>query len=446
MARKEPFLIFTDDQCVIRNVIYPGIPLLVNSNNHILEAPSDWFRYLIVMRRSAKDSVRQFAYHLKYWWTYLNRNKIEWNSVDDFVMMNWRDEYLEAGSSEGTVNGYLSTVFRMYLWAEKNAYTHELIGEADWERGVRPPLSVEIRFDRRGIKRYSSPLLIKTTAKPILPTPTNDEITKVHEALAELYGNNINLMVRDALILSWMEQTGIRREETLTLRQSQIPEWKEIMELEEAGEKKEITVIGKGNKRRSLWVGADLLSQTRDYIEEERQVIVTRFHNTLRSHYKNPPEIFLSSKTGLRMNRDSISQKFAKAFRKAGVRGSGHRVRARFLTNLAVNTFERELEKLGAIPDMTSALLPVAQIAGHSNIETLSHYLALSKKRLLQQTTAERAASAEERAIVAERSFHMKLIKLKGIDSVHALVKAIQSGSKKIVTAELQRLLAIYNQ
>jgi integrase len=442
---KEPFLTFTNDQCIIGGGVFSGLPLLIDSENRIIEAPSDWLRYLRVIRREAADSVRQYAYHLKYWWSYLSRAGVAWDAVDDFIMMNWRDEFLQRGCDEEVVNRYLSTVFRMYLWAERNSYTHNLIGESDVERSIIPPLTVHIRIGHNKVRSCSSPLLIRTTAKPILPTPTNDDITKVHEALEELYGGNIDLMIRDGLVLSWMEQTGSRRAETLSLKRSQIPGWDEILVLEKTGEKKEITVIGKGSKRRLLWVGADLLSQTRDYIEEEREAVAARLRGRFGSSYKNPDEIFLSSKTGLPLHPDSISQKFAKAFRKAGVAGSGHRVRARFLTNLAVNTFEREFEKLGSIPDLTSTLLPVAQIAGHSDVNTLKAYLAFGVKRLLRQTAAERASAAEDKAIGAERRFDAALIKLKGIPAMSELAKAVKVGSRQKIIHELQKLQNIYS-
>jgi integrase len=440
MAGKEPFITFTDDSCLIQGVPYSGIPLLINSNKQILEPPSDWLRYLTVTKRRSKASVRQFAYHLKYWWSYLNRVGLAWDAVDDFVMLRWRDECLQQGLDEMVVNGYVSTVFRMYLWAERNGHTKGLIGEADLERNIHPALSVEVKIDRYGIQSYSSPFLIRTSAKPVLPVPTNEEITKVHEALEEIYKANAELMIRDALILTWMEQTGIRRAEALSLKRSHIPEWDEIWRLEETGEKTAISVIGKRNKKRSVWAGSDLLSQTRLYIEEERRNIVSTFRKRLGSSYREPQEIFLSSRTGFVLHPDSISQRFAKAFRKAGVKGSGHRVRARLLTNLVEKTFECEFEKFGSVPDLTSSLLPVAQIAGHSDVKTLQFYLAGYKKRLLQQTSAGRAAAAEERALSAERRLESIQLKLKGIQILKELAEAIKSGKRERIIDAMRRL------
>lgn len=444
MSRREPFILFTDDQCIIGGTTYSGLPMLVNYNHDVLEAPSDWLRYLRVMKGEAEGSVRQFAYHLKCWWKYLNTLGIAWDMPDDFVMMNWREKIIRDGCNDLTANAYISTVFRFYLWTERSGRTHGLIGEPDFKHNTLPPLSVDEKFGPKGTKIYSSPFLKKTSAQPILPTPTNDEITKVHEALAEMYGDNDGLLIRDTIILSWMEQTGMRRAEIRNLTVRQVPGWDEIYTLQTTGDKKEITVVGKGNKRRSIWAGADLLIQTREYIEEERMNVVNRCHARLGTIYKKPKEIFLSSKTGLPLNPDSISQIFAQAFRKAGVNGSGHRVRARFLTNLAGNTFECELEKQGSVPDLTSILLPVAQIAGHNSVESLKPYLAIARKRLLLNTNAERAAAAESREVAAKRRLSSILVRLKTLIELRALVAAIESGNMKQVIAEVQKLQNIY--
>jgi site-specific recombinase XerD len=412
-------------------VPYPGIPLLIDpKKNHVVEVASDWLRYLLVKRSEASSSVRQFAYHLKYWWQFLNRSRIRWDQVDDSTMMTWRDRDLR-GLEPATVNGYLSTVFRMYLWAEKNAYVRGLIGEPNLAINIHPPLSVEVTSDRRGTCRFVSPLLKKTVAKPVLPTPTHEDITTIHETLAELYGVNVDLMVRDALVLTWAETAGARRMEVLSLKVDQIPSWEEIQRLEDTEEKCELTIMGKGRKSRSIWVGADILIQTREYIENERESVVNRWRKRLGSNYEKPKEIFLSSKTGISIQKDTVSQIFATAFRKAAVRGSMHRVRARFITGLTENAAEKEFEKFGSIPDATSLLLPIAQIAGHSNVETLLPYLAVGKKRLLRQTVAEATALLQERAVGAERRASINLVKLKSSDGALDLVAAVSSGNKR---------------
>jgi integrase len=417
---------------------------LLDNKNQVVQVASDWLRQTVLMRARASSSIRQFSYHLKYWWEYLIRSKIAWDEVDDYLVIAWRDHDLK-DLEPGTVNGYISTVFRMYLWAERHGYVKGLIGEHDLAKNIHPPLSVEIAYDRRGRCRFTSPLLKRTVAKPILPTPTHEDITKIHQALAEMYGANIDLMVRDALMLTWAELSGIRRMEVLSLNVADIPPWDELMDLEESGDKREIIITGKRGKKRSLWVGADLLSQTREYMEGERDSVVSRWRKRYGSNYKVPQDIFLSSKTGRGLHKDTLSQKYALAFRRAGVKGSLHRVRARFVTDLVFSVLEAAIEKLGSIPDAASLLLPVAEAVGHSNVQTLVSYLAVGKKRLLRQTVVERAAAFKELAISAERGASINRMKLRGSQLTIALVKAISSGNKKRIAAELKRLAEAYD-
>ena len=426
--KKEVRILFTTAQCLIGGAPYPGIPLLIDpTTNQVIEVASDWLRYLLVKRSEAISSVRQFAYHLKYWWQFLNRSGLTWDQVDDATLMTWRDKHLKA-LEPATVNAYLSTVFRMYLWAEKNCYVKGLIGEPDLTNDIHPQLSVDVKLDRRGTSRYVCPLLRKTIPRPVLPTPTHEDITTIHEALADQFGHKLELMIRNTLILSWAEADGVRRMEALSLKVEQIPGWDQIQRLEDNDEKYEIVITGKRRKRRSLWVGADLLAQTREYIENERQRIIDRWRKRLGSLYKNPDGIFLSLKTGTTLCADTISQICAIAFRNASVKGSMHRVRARFATDLSENAVEKELERFGTIPDAVSVLLPVAQRLGHTQVETLFSYLAIAKKRLLCQTVAERTANLNERAISAERRTTSSLARLRYSKVILRLDEAISSG------------------
>ncbi len=444
MTAKTYFLIFTGENCVIENQAYSGIPLMLDSHNNIIEATSNWLRHLALVRRRAISSVRQFAYQLKQWWTFLEKNKINWDAVDDYTLVAWRDSYLDNGYDKATVNSLVLTVFRFYLWAEKKGYTNGLIGEADITHNFRPNISVVVNTNEKGQTQYTTPLLIRTTAKPILPTPTNDEITKIHEALAEMYGDNSDLLIRDSLILLWMEGTGLRRAEVLSLKTTDIPEWGTLESVEREDENEKITVVGKGDKKRMVFAGIDLLTQTREFIENERQTIVYRFRSKQSAIYKEPKNIFLSAKTGLQLTPDAVSQQFAKAFKKAGVKGSGHRVRARYLTNLVTGLLEAQFEKFKSLPDVASILLPAAQIAGHNNIETLRPYLDIARKGILQNTESMRATMAKDKAIVSERRVSISQNKLDKNKDFENLINTIKSGNSAAALREFKKLQKVF--
>lgn len=441
MTAKTPFLIFTNEKCLIEDQSYPSIPLMLDSANNIVEAASDWFRYLILIRRRSSSAVRQFAYQLKQWWKFLEEKRIVWREADDHKIAAWRNSLLNRRYDKATVNGLVLTVFRFYLWAERNGYTTGLTGETDISQNFRPRISVIANTNKNGRITYTSPLLIRNAAKPILPTPTNDDITKVNQALTEMYVRNTDLFVRDSLILMWMENTGVRRAEVLSLKTSDIPDWNEIQMLDDKQDDAKICVIGKGDKKRIVFAGADLLSETRNYIETERKAVVEKFSSRKDVDYKETKSIFLSNKTGMGLNVDSVSHSFAKAFRKAGVRGSGHRVRARFLTNLVTALLEAQFEKFKSLPDAASVLVPAAQIAGHNHIETLRPYLDLAKKALLQDTHAMRLSTARDKATVINRQYEIKKEKLRIKNEFESLLNLIESGRETDAIKELQELI-----
>ncbi len=444
MTIKTYFLVFTGKDCLMENQSHSGIPLMLDSHNNVIDAASDWFRHLILVKRRATSSVRQFAYQLQQWWAFLENNKINWDAVDDYTLMAWRDSHVDKDYDKATVNSLILTVFRFYLWAEKKGYTNGLIGETDISRNFRPNISVIANTNEKGRVHYSTPLLIRTVAKPILPTPTNDEITKVHEALAEMYGDNSDLLIRDSLILLWMEGTGLRRAEVLSLKTDDVPDWGalELIELEDENAK--ITVTGKGGKKRIVFAGVDLLTQTREYIENERQTIENRFCLKQDSNYKKTESIFLSAKTGLQLTADSVSQQFAKAFKKAGIKGSGHRIRARFLTNLVISLLEAQFEKFKSLPDAASILLPAAQIAGHNNIETLRPYLDIARKGLLQDTEAMRAATAKDKVVISERRVVLSRANLNRNKGFENLINKLKSGNSTAALREFKKLQKIF--
>src|SRR5436190_15642993 len=166
---RDYYLTFTDSRCVIGESSYPGIPLLIGPDDRVVAVASDWLRMLIVTKGAPASSVRQFAYHLKYWWEYLSRIRTAWDEVEDMVVVRWRDAELQ-DLDPRTVNGYISTVFRMYLWAERRGYVAGLIGEQDITANRQFPLTVIVNTDRRGHRRLVSPFLRRTAEKPVLPT------------------------------------------------------------------------------------------------------------------------------------------------------------------------------------------------------------------------------------------------------------------------------------
>lgn len=434
-------LLFTGNTCLINGNQYPGIPLILDSKNKILEVPSVWLRHLVLNNKPVLSSIKQYAYQLKYWWIFIGDNGIKWDEVSDQTLRSWRDFMLAQGVDRKTINNYIITVFRFYLWAEKEKYVRDLIGEADISRDFYPPITVSKKRGKKLSNVFTTSLLFKTVPKPILPTPTSEQITILDKVLCESYGDNVCLFVRDSCIISWMQNCGLRRAEATSLKVSEIPDWNKLIDLEIEDDGANVRITGKGSKTRIVRARFQLLMDTRHYIENERELIVNRFKQKYGLAYKEPNEVFLSSKTGKALHPDSISQKLAKVFRKAGVEGSGHRIRARYATNQIEELFRAYYEKNRAMPHDETILLLVAQLMGHSNYRSLRPYLALAKKRLLLNTDTGRLADAKEEHHLLSKSNEIAKAKLSQYKEFESMITAYMKGDKSRFLEEMDDLL-----
>ncbi len=107
--------------------------------------------------------------------------------------------------------------------------------------------------------------------------------------------------------------------------------------------------------------------------------------------YAPPAVAFLSSKTGEAMLPGTVADLVADAFADLGLRGSGHRLRAHFATELAVRLLQERLPLNGGIYDGAVenwVLLHVAEALGHASVSTTTrHYVDLALMRLLGRKT-----------------------------------------------------------
>ena len=107
--------------------------------------------------------------------------------------------------------------------------------------------------------------------------------------------------------------------------------------------------------------------------------------------YAPPAVAFLSSKTGKEMLLGTVADLVADAFADLGLRGSGHRLRAHFATELALRLLQERLPLNGGIYDAAIEnweLLHVAEALGHASVSTTTrHYVDLALMRLLSRKT-----------------------------------------------------------
>lgn len=164
--------------------------------------------------------------------------------------------------------------------------------------------------------------------------------------------------------------------EALQIKVSDIPDWDEIEEYQAENKLFYVEVTGKRKIDRDLEFLPETMGLIREYIENERSEAVSAAKKR-KKFYKEPNELFLASTTGKPLNKQYISRRLSGLMKKAGVSGTGHRVRAKGLTDI-VAAFDG-FDDRGQPKSAQDVLIRAAEKAGHSNPQSLRHYLALSR-------------------------------------------------------------------
>jgi integrase/recombinase XerD len=398
-------LVHTNAICEIAGVLRPGIPLLVRRDGAgVIEAASDWLRFLATHRSHAETSLQTYAEVLRLFWNHLDEAGRAWDEIDDSFLIAWRDTQMVGGVDRKTINYRITMLYRFYLWAQDDGAVRNLIGAPEWgDEGLKRvyPVSVTIEratgSDGQSRVRYGSNVLLKNVSKRsgrMTHTPTEDEMYRVHLELAR--GGEV-VAQRNTLMASWAEEAGLRRKEIAALLVEQIPDHEQIEAmLAEPGLHILELVVTKGGKPRKVPVTPDLLRRTRDFIEYERQALIDEVRKRA-PRYRPPRTIFLSTRTGKAMSERAVTNLFTEAFRAAGVPAWQHRIRAKFLSFITQRYFEVEYDRHGNEFSRETILLRVAEIAGHADPETLRPYLDLVVKRHFEADRAQQHMTTELR-------------------------------------------------
>jgi site-specific recombinase XerD len=359
----------TDEECILQGTFsklsYSGIPVFFD-NNGVIEAVSNYLIFKSIKDTDLSTSVTTYADQLQTFFRFIeDKGKgITWSNVTDGHLVEFRDTKLKSGNKDGYVAGLLRTVFDFYMWAERNKYIrhHVAIYTDDKE--------YSISAEKTKIS-WKWPHIPLSTSKA-RPTPTNNDLEVLHATTIE---ESDTVGVRDSLIFTIYERSA-RRMEALQIKTSDVPDWEEIEEYQDDNKIFYVEIMGKGKKLRDLEFLPETMELLREYIENERTEAVQAAKNRDK-FYKEPNDLFLGATTGKPLNQQYISRRLSGLMKKAGVAGTGHRVRAKGLTDI-VTAFDG-FDDRGQPKSAQDVLIRAAEKAGHSNPQSLRHYLALSR-------------------------------------------------------------------
>lgn len=383
---------YTDERFVFAGKSYPDVPLLTASNLHIVSPVCDYFRALVIQEQLLCTSVKTYAQYIQQFWNFLEERGIEFQRVTDWELLTWINLMETRGTKDYVRAQRCDSIFDLYCWLETNGYVHNMIcipGRNDTQK-FEPSLSCKkARPSPFHPSRYGIVWALRPNgrdANDVQPTPTTEDMTKIYVAADN--PQNISLSDRNILLIDWYAQAGLRRMEARHLKIDQIPDWKEIDRLRQLSHVFEMRLtMTKGRRPRHVGVLPQLLESTREWIEGPRAKIVNQFKKLKGDAYKEPNEVFLSSKTGEVISLTSMSNLFRGFFVEANVEGHGHRIRAHHLQNLLEAETDAAMATVVATGGSAASLdweliiRKVAERAGQKNIETVRKYVTLIKKK-----------------------------------------------------------------
>lgn len=364
---KAPFVDWSGS-CTLDDRQYSNLPLLRDRKGRVIYAPTAWLLHL-ALTRSRQGTIEKHAYVLKMYWTFLGGRS--WTDVSSDLMRLWRNWLREGPRSGRRINFCIDVVVAFYRWSQEVALVHAVVGETP--PGGRP---YPIRLVRsRGRGRQLVCDVREHAARPVRQeVPELDDVDRLYERLS---GPNEALSVRNCLIADMAMQCGLRRDEILSMSTDDVPSKALLQDLLEHGKAHRLLVTGKGGKTRAVPVLPELMLKVRDYVQYHRS-------NLLGPTTRVEKALFLSSRTGRRVNAEWISRLFSAALGSAKRRKlTLHRLRARYASLVVLTLARRELTTRGLTGIREDLVLhAAAEVLGHADTSTLRFYVSLALKTL----------------------------------------------------------------
>ena len=437
-----PQLHFTDKNCRLGDKERPGIGLLLNENLEPIIPVSDYLIHMTTENSSPLDTRKEIARELRMFWEYLSRRKVDWCEVGNRLLSEWRDDMrtgvrissnqkaIKGGGKNvvkpigsNAINRRLSFVFQFYKWSKEHGHVPDhLIGVPG--DGRRYQITAKIHPDTKEWQwPYTLPFSIP--GKPNIPTP--DDIDKLHDEIDELFGPIVAR--RNRLAAEWMNQTGLRGKEVVSIKVSMIPEEDEIYEFINKEEKFSMPfspskqgVETKYDKDRPIGIMVDptLLLDIRRYIDFERVDLIAKLKKKSKRRLKEPQELFLTVE-GKPLKKKTLQNELGKAFKSAGIKASPHGLRKAFAMRTVFEVYTGLLNKHKGDTrkvDLSTVITYVRLLLGHSTSRTtIENYLDIVKLKLMGMPEIAKQAFLSERKESSNRALRLAEKKLKAVET-----------------------------
>lgn len=378
-------------------------PVLTDSTGRACEPVIAYLLERRLQQNCAKGTIAGEAYVLKDWWAFLEQAGLDWSSATDDDVQVWA-RHQEGRLSIRRNQDRLDVLARFYRYARTKMRLYAVglspdTGRRGVETLVEPEELVSITARGRTIQRFKTRFRYSTIPGRVRgsrPTPSVEQARQVLDTLADR--DCPYIAARDYLIGRWMADAGLRRQGVagLTLAslegalagegqrlngklasladeaQGRLALLDFLRRLDQSGRGNLLVSVHEKGKDRFAPVPIPLILATLEYVWDQRAAMSA----ALRKHGRQLSDgLWLSKTSGRALSPGAVSDYVKAGFRKAGVLGSGHRLRARFAQDRVKHQYLLTRAHLGTVWKPEEVLLPVADELGHADLSSLRHYL-----------------------------------------------------------------------
>lgn len=332
-----------------------------------------YFRHLAYANALSFNTLKTYARPIHLFWTFMgnclaNGVEIDWRKLDNETIRVWKNKLeqecrgttTQPRRRANTVLGYRNRLFDFLYWAHS---MHLLDVPMDDPNDMAATAAGVLSIHEVGVQKEF---------KGFLPVPSSAEIKKVMNMIA---AHSPQTARRNLLMFRWASEVGLRNTEIRTLTATSLPSRAEISAWRTGNTTPTMSVVGKGNKGRTVEPPLSLLEDTYDYLDD----ISEGAHPSWTTKKKH---IFFGSTYGA-MAPSYVSELFARFFALAGIDSHLHRARAYYVCRIVEGKVQ-ELAVHGKLDELhvSTILRFAADRVGHEDVQTLRHYIQLAVIRL----------------------------------------------------------------